>query len=266
MVLVGSARSNEYGKVTGGKPGDQKGGSEVSTQPWYLHQKGWVVIRALDSAVREKIAKNMESACVNSHIGYCQDHRTTATEAARKYGYDLSKVTTDVETDCSELVRCCCLYAGINVGSFATSNEIAALKATGEFQIIYDDSYCTSPDKLFRGDILVTKTKGHTVVVLTNGSKYAHVAMKVVETNNKNIQVDPAKCFDKSIAGTYIVTASMLNLRSGAGTSKPIIKQMKKGTIVKCYGYFSSSANSKWLLVKVGSFSGFCSSQYLKRG
>ena len=48
MVLVGSARSNEYGKVTGGKPGDQKGGSEVSTQPCYLHQKGWVLIRVID--------------------------------------------------------------------------------------------------------------------------------------------------------------------------------------------------------------------------
>lgn len=263
MVIVGSARSNEFGKATGGKPGDQKQGSEVSTQEWYLHQKGWVVIRALDPTIREKIAENMEAACTNNHIGYCQDHRTSATAAAKKYGYDLSKVKTDVETDCSELVRCCCLYAGIEVGSFATSNEIDALKATKEFQIIHDDSYCTSSDKLLRGDILVTKSKGHTVVVLTNGNKANH-AESLAHT--KSVTVDPAKGFDKELAGTYIVTANMLNLRSGAGTSKPIIQQMKKGTAVKCYGYFSPSADSKWLLVKVGSYSGFCSSQYLKRG
>ena len=169
MVRVGSARSNEYGGITGGKPGDQKGGAEVSMQAWYLHSKGWVVIRAKDPTSREKIAENMVAACLNNHIGYCQSHRETATEAAKPYGYDFSKITTDVETDCSELVRACCLYAGIKVGSFSTGNEAAALQATGKFQILKDDKYCTSSNFLLRGDILVTRTKGHTVVVLDNG-------------------------------------------------------------------------------------------------
>ena len=169
MVRVGSARSNEYGGITGGKPGDQKGGAEVSMQTWYLHNKGWIVIRAKDPTSREKIAQNMVAACLNNHIGYCQSHRETATEAAKPYGYDFSKITTDVETDCSELVRACCLYAGIKVGSFSTGNEAAALQATGKFQILKDDKYCTSSKFLLRGDILVTRTKGHTVVVLDNG-------------------------------------------------------------------------------------------------
>ena len=65
MVRVGSARSNENGGINGGKPGDQKGGREVSTQDWYLHSKGWVVIRAKDRQVRELIAHNMESICAN---------------------------------------------------------------------------------------------------------------------------------------------------------------------------------------------------------
>ena len=43
-VRVGSARSNENGGVNGGKAGDQTG-REVSTQLWYLHSKGWIVIR-----------------------------------------------------------------------------------------------------------------------------------------------------------------------------------------------------------------------------
>ena len=44
-VRVGSARSNENGGVNGDKAGDQTG-REVSTQLWYLHSKGWIVIRA----------------------------------------------------------------------------------------------------------------------------------------------------------------------------------------------------------------------------
>ncbi len=55
-VRVGSARSNENGGVNGGKAGDQTG-REVSTQLWYLHSKGWIVIRAKAPAVREAIAK-----------------------------------------------------------------------------------------------------------------------------------------------------------------------------------------------------------------
>lgn len=134
-VRVGSARSNENGGVNGGKAGDQTG-REVSTQPWYLHSKGWIVIRAKSPAVREAIAKNMEAACQNNNIGYCQGHRGTATAAAKPYTYDLSKVNTVVETDCSELVRCCVLYAGIHVNGFSTANEVDELKQTGQFYIL----------------------------------------------------------------------------------------------------------------------------------
>ena len=84
----------------------------------------------------EAIAKNMEAACQNDNIGYCQGHRGTATAAAKPYDYDLSKVNTAVETDCSELVRCCVLYAGIHVNSFSTANEVAALRQTGQFDIL----------------------------------------------------------------------------------------------------------------------------------
>lgn len=169
-VIVGSARINEKGGINGGAAGDQTGG-EVSTQAWYLHTKGWVVIRAKDPAVREKIAKCMQAICDNDNIGYCQDHRSTLTAAAKPYGYDASKVTKKVEVDCSEGVRNCVLYAGINVGTFSTSGEVSTLRNTGAFDILENDLYCKTSDYLLRGDILVTRTKGHTVVVLTNGAK-----------------------------------------------------------------------------------------------
>lgn len=76
-VTVGSARLNENGKTTGGHPGDQTG-REVGIQEWYMHTKGWIVLRAKTPAVREAIAYAMTAACNNNHIGYCQSHRTGA--------------------------------------------------------------------------------------------------------------------------------------------------------------------------------------------
>lgn len=169
-VLIGSARINEKGGINGGAAGDQTG-REVAVEKWYLHSKGWVVIRAQDPDVREKIARNMQAICNNDNIGYCQAHRGTLTAAAKPYGYDASKVKAKVEVDCSEAVRNCVLYAGITVGSFSTSGEVATLRNTGKFDVLTDAKYCRSSDYLLRGDILVTKTKGHTVVVLSNGSK-----------------------------------------------------------------------------------------------
>ena len=48
MVRVGSARIDENGKLASGQAGDQTG-FEVAIEPWYLHTKGWVVIRAKDA-------------------------------------------------------------------------------------------------------------------------------------------------------------------------------------------------------------------------
>lgn len=264
-VRVGSARSNENGGISSGKAGDQKGGAEVSTQPWYLHSKGWVVIRANEDTVREKIAQNMEAACKNDNIGYCQAHRTSATVAAKPYGYDLSRVADPVEVDCSELVRICCLYAGIQVGTFSTSSEIVALHGTGKFTVLRDAAHCASPDQLLRGDIMVTRTKGHTVVVLDDGSKTNAFG---TTSTSKPDKVDAARSRDNAIAGTYRTTAN-LNLRSGAGTAKKSICVMPKGTTVQCYGYYTLHQGTRWYYVTATlsgkKYTGFCSCKYLEK-
>ena len=169
-VKIGSARHDENGKLRGGKAGDQTG-VEVSTQNWYLHKKGWVVIRAKSAEAREKIAQDMEWACANPNIGYDQGQNHTLFEAAKKVGFNCAKVTTKCETDCSRLVRVCCWYAGIECPAFYTGTEVEVLKATGKFEILTSEKYCNSSAYLLRGDILVTKVTGHTVVVLSNGSK-----------------------------------------------------------------------------------------------
>lgn len=176
-VRVGSARHDENDKLKGGKAGDQTG-VEVSKQNWYLHKKGWIVIRPKDAKVRELIAQDMEWACENPNIGYDQSQNQTLYNEAKKYGFNCSMVKIPCETDCSRLVRVCLAYAGIHTPVFYTGNEVEVLKKTGKFDILTSDKYCKSSQYLLRGDILCTKTTGHTVIVLTNGSKVSNDSLK----------------------------------------------------------------------------------------
>lgn len=172
-VKIGSARIDEKGGAHGGRAGDQTG-RELSTQNWYLHSKGWRVYRAISPDAAERIAQAMERACANPHIGYDQYQRNSLYKEAAQFGYDPDKVTKDVETDCSALVRVCCAYAGIMglPSDFRTGNMPANLARTGAFTELTGAKYQAQSNYLGRGDILVTKTSGHTVVVLTNGPKY----------------------------------------------------------------------------------------------
>lgn len=169
-VKVGSARIDENGKTHGGKAGDQNG-KEVSTQAWYRHKKGWRVLRCNDADKAEKIARAMQAACDNANIGYDQYQRDTLYKLAKDVDFDPARVKTACETDCSALVRVCCAYAGIMVGNFRTTNEAKILLASGAFEEMTGAKYTDQSAYLKRGDILVTRTQGHTVVVLSDGAK-----------------------------------------------------------------------------------------------
>ena len=169
-VMLGSARIDENGNTHGGRAGDQNG-REVSAQAWYRHKKGWRVLRCTDEARAEKIARAMQAACDNANIGYDQYQRDTLYNAAKPLGFDPARVDTPCETDCSALVRVCCAYAGIPVDNFRTTNEAGVLLRSGAFTELKESRYTDQSAYLRRGDILVTRTQGHTVVVLSNGSK-----------------------------------------------------------------------------------------------
>lgn len=169
-VKIGSARIDENGKARGGKAGDQTG-REVSTQGWYRHNKGWRVFRAKSAEAAEKIAQDMQWACDNPHIGYDQGQRLTLYDVSKPLGFNCRKVDVNCETDCSALVRVCCAYAGISLPNFRTPTEPAALLDSGAFVELKGSRYTDTDKYLRRGDILVTRTQGHTVVVLSNGSK-----------------------------------------------------------------------------------------------
>ena len=169
-VVVGSARIDERGRISGGKAGDQTG-KEVSTQSWYKHKKGWRVLRCKSADKAEKIARAMQAACDNANIGYDQYQRDSLYNAAKGVDFDPVRVETPCETDCSALVRVCLAYAGILVENFRTSNEASVLLRSGEFIELKEGRYTDQSAYLRRGDILVTRTQGHTVVVLSNGAK-----------------------------------------------------------------------------------------------
>ena len=85
------------------------------------------------------------------------------------------------------------------------------------------------------------------------------------EVKPTSIKIASAKSFDRTYAKTYTVTASALNLRSGAGTDRPIIKSMPKGAKVTCYGYYTKNDATVWLYVKDQDGAlGYCSKKYLK--
>ena len=173
-IYVGSARIDERGHAHGGNAGDQTG-KEVSTQAYYKHSKGWVVLRAKSAEKANKIAKDMLYACANHNIGYDQYQRDTLYNVAKEVGFNCSKVNKRVETDCSALVRVCCAYAGIDVSNFRTVNERKVLLDSGEFEDVTSKVNTLTGKGLCIGDILVTKTRGHTVVVVKGATKRSEI-------------------------------------------------------------------------------------------
>ena len=173
-VYIAHAVGDEHGKASGGEAGNQNG-RELRTQAWYLNTKGWVVLRPKDPEVAKKIAYDAKAAANNRKIGYDQSQRNTLYTYAEKVGFDCAKVTTPCECDCSALVRVCLAYAGIKVGNFNTAGEASTLMKTGKFEKFTEAKYTEQSDYLKAGDILVTKVKGHTAVVISDGDKVADV-------------------------------------------------------------------------------------------
>ena len=252
VVRVGSAKGDEYGNASGGRAGDQTGG-EVGTQNWYVHSKGWNGMRAKDSAVADKIA--MERACKNNLIGYDQDQRLTLYSAAKNVGFDPGKVTVACETDCSALVRVCLAYAGIKVEDFYTGNEVDAIMATGKFTRI-PAAQLTSSAYAKRGDILVTRTKGHTVVVLDNGYNDP-----VTTPTNTKPASSSGTTLNRSTKRTGTITnCGALNIREWAGKSyKPVsFSPLPAGTTIAICDELRADDGSLWYYINYNGRYGFC--------
>jgi len=181
MTIIGSARIDERGKASGGKAGDQKQKStpdykgEVAMQNFYVSSKGWYILRAKNPDTAANIALAMTIACNNPNIGYNQARRLDIIK-------DATTSAKPTSCDCSSLVRQCVREAGIEVGNFTTANEANVLVGTGQF----DKFVYTKGTQLYLGDILVTKTKGHTVIVTSGATRNTNpVAVPTVKMGSK---------------------------------------------------------------------------------
>ena len=199
-IMIGSARIDEKGHTTGGVAGDQKQKNtpdytgEVSMQKMYKSTKGWMIMRLKSASHAKKQAKAMEVYCNDKNLGYDQNQRLGI------MSYDGKNKT---ECDCSSLVRRCVKDATkIDPGNFTTATEVDTLKKTGLFMkpIEYVSQEKTP---VYDGDILVTKTKGHTVIVVSGNpreKKKTSYYPKYTGTSHSIVEKDTSKEHRKKIA------------------------------------------------------------------
>ena len=225
-TIIGSARIDENGNLSGGKDGDQKQTSltdfsgEVSMQKFYIHKKGWKIIRFKNPQFALNAAAAMTTACNNPNIGYDQAGRGGILK-----GGTTAMVPTDC--DCSSLVRECFKEAtGRDPGNFTTSTEAKVLEKTGLVDVFpYYDG-----DTLYTGDILVTKTKGHTVIVVRGEARGVNAV-------------------DYKVGKQYVLDANM-SVRNSPTVQdkKTIVGSKPKGSVVVCLGVVSSEGRD-WMQI-----------------
>lgn len=236
-IYVGSARHDENGKYIGGLKGDQlqKNDSldlqgEVSMQKMYTHTKGWFILRPISNSTAERIADAMQIACNNKNIGYSQG-------CSRKIVDDINSIYK-INVDCSKLVRDCIYHAcNIDVGNFTTANEVAVLEKSGLFlkHVTYKNQ-STTP--IYNGDVLVTQTKGHTVIVVSGSPretsvqyypKYSGVSSSFVVGLQFVGEKDTTLTHRKVIAQANGIT----NYTGLAIQNTNLLKLLKQGLLIK---------------------------------
>ena len=237
MVRVGSARHDENGKYTGGKAGDSLQRSntndtvgEVSMQAMYTHSKGWYVLRPKSRAYASQIANSMYLACNNKNIGYSQ--------SCQRKTPDNIETTRPINVDCSKLVRDVIYYAtGVDVGNFTTANEKSVLSKSNLFESPFKyKNQASTP--VYNGDILVTCTKGHTVVVIDGSPrpaqtvyypKYTGTSSSIITALKAVGETDTTMAHRKNIA-----LANGISAYTGtASQNLSLVKLLKAGKLIK---------------------------------
>lgn len=82
------------------------------------------------------------------------------------------------------------------------------------------------------------------------------------------VKVEAAQLYNKAYSKAWTVKVDAdddLNMRAGAGTSKPILAKLKKGATFRCYGYYTIQTDGTvWLYGVADGKTGFCSKAYLR--
>jgi len=211
-IKIGHASFSEHSTAYG-TAGDTTG-YEVCINPNFTitSLNPTVALRPKTATIAEASALACEAGCSNDHIGYSQSGRNTLYNLAKNVDFNLSKVLTDCNTDCSAFMTVCAIAGGarISYGTNAptTTNMRTRFKQSGDYTILTDAKHLTMTDYLKRGDILVCEGD-HTVMVLENGSSV------IDDTQDPGSTVTPT-----SNIRTYLLMPSIVNIKANSATVK----------------------------------------------
>ena len=208
---IGHASISEKNSVNG-EAGDSTGKEVCLVKEYNISRiQPYIVLRPKADLVEKSVAACI-AGCKNNHIGYSQSTRNTLNTYAKEVGYDLSKVTTDCNTDCSAFMTVCAIAGGANIkyGSNGptTSTMRAKFTQSGDYTLLTGAEYTNSADSLKRGDILVREGH-HTIMVLENGTE-TPVIPDPSETPDDTIEDEEPVTPEKQII-TLITTDSFKN-------------------------------------------------------
>ncbi len=253
---ISNSGSDERGKYTGGKAGDQNGG-EWALKKWY--SRPWtVVLRWPDQRVGTCIAQLGIEAALNDLIGYDQSQRATYWSALKAAGYHPSRITTACEEDCTAGVTANVKAAGELLGisslkalptSCSSRNMRQKFTAAG-FKALTEGRFLAGPNHLMPGDILLYESH-HAATNVTHGS-LAGAYEYVDVLNNPGIvppQTDVAPANPTQPDGSIIVnTVGSYWLREEPSLLGAKIRVVQDSTPVRVYGRTGSWYGVKLVL------------------
>ena len=236
-IKIGHASISEAGTVNG-TAGDSTGYEVCIKDDFDITSKNYnVVLRPKSSTLAEKSAAACEAGCANDKIGYSQGSRNTLYTYAKAVNYDLSKVSTKCNTDCSAFMTVCAIAGGSSVayGSNAptTSTMRTCFKQSGDYTILTDNKHTKQTDYLKRGDILVCEGS-HTVMVLENGSSMADDEVDIGEPTIIGGITNTAKITVRSIeliVNQIEATAASINIKAVEQKTGSAVKNMSNSKV-----------------------------------
>lgn len=223
----------------------------LQAQPWCACFVSWVLMKAFGLETAKKLLKHWPYT-------YCPTLAGLTTNKTPKKGsviifyrngtYTHTGIVTAVEGSRITTIE----------GNTSGANGIVA-NGGGVCRKIYDKATLSANTKYFMPDYSIVTG------VIAPQTVEKETAQAVTEKR----ATKPAEKFDKTVAGTYKVTASALNIRNGAGIANAILGDIPRGTKVANYGYYSEVQGEKWLYIQViyggVRYTGFCSATYLER-
>lgn len=250
---ISNSGSDEKGKTSGGKSGDQTG-NEWCLRSWYNRPWTCILRYEKDPRVGQLMAELACSAALNNNIGYDQNQRNAFWNELQKANYDPAKIDTPCEADCSagviSLVKAVGHLLNIkelkNITCTYTGNMKPGLKAAG-FTVYTDSKYISKPDYLLPGDICLYENH-HAATNVTRGSKAAAV-------NTGKYKESKGSSPSNKVLYEMVCTGRGVNVRTSP-TSKEknlssYVKPLNTGDKVEYCDQIVGKDGLTWLFVKI---------------